>query len=208
MHHLHLMRVCRNGKVVDVRGGIGGLMKGAGLGGAESGKVALVPSPADALLSTSQRNHVGPVLPPPSREVSAAKLHAANAVSMSGSSGSNDASASKPEITTLQVKSEDGQQKMIVRLNYDDTIGTLHKCINQHRSKQQAAAGTKSGAYEVRTAFPAKAYSNLSETLRSAGLVPNATQDFDNISPVGHSIQSTKALSIRDSGWSLAMETG
>ncbi|KAF5839235.1 hypothetical protein DUNSADRAFT_1269 [Dunaliella salina] len=167
--------VIKNGKVVDVRGGIGGLMKGAGQGGAESGKVALVPSPADALLSTTQRNHVGPVLPPPSREVSAAKLHAPNGAPIGSSSGSNDVSASKPEITTLQVKSEDGQQKMIVRLNYDDTIGTLHKCINQHRSKQQGPTGTKTGAYEVRTAFPAKAYSDLSETLRSAGLVPNAT---------------------------------
>jgi len=42
-------------------------MKGASKGGAESGRVALIPSPADDLLSTSQRSHIGPVLPPPSR---------------------------------------------------------------------------------------------------------------------------------------------
>jgi hypothetical protein len=44
-------------------------------------------------------------------------------------------------MTSAQVKSEDGQQTMIVRLNYDDTIGALHKCINLHRSKQPG--GTK-----------------------------------------------------------------
>ena len=35
--------------------------------------------------------------------------------------------------------------------------------------------GRRLTAYEVRTAFPAKAYTDLGETLRSAGLVPNAT---------------------------------
>ncbi len=69
--------------MVDVRGGIGGLMKGAGQGGAESGKVALIPSPADALLSTSQRNHVGPVLPPPSRYAAAAAAAAHDQVKCS-----------------------------------------------------------------------------------------------------------------------------
>lgn len=62
--------------MVDVRNGIGGLMKGVGQSGSEAGKVALIPSPADALLSTSQRNHLGPVLPPPSKYVLLNKCNA------------------------------------------------------------------------------------------------------------------------------------
>jgi hypothetical protein len=42
-----------------------------------------------------------------------------------------------PEITTLQVKSEDGSHTFIVKLQYDDTIGALRKYIDAHRSKSK-----------------------------------------------------------------------
>lgn len=63
--------VIKNGKVIEIRSDISKMMGGPGSGsGHEAGKgdVALVSTPVDALLSTMQRNHVGPSLPPPSRD--------------------------------------------------------------------------------------------------------------------------------------------
>lgn len=80
-------------------------------------------------------------------------------------------------LVVTQVKSEDGQQTFILKLQYDDTIGALRKCIDAHRwgvsgAAKAAAPNTK---YEIRSAFPARAYVEVHETLRQAGLVPNAT---------------------------------
>lgn len=147
--------VIKNGKVIDIRADIGKMLGGgavgAGGGGAKA-EVSLVPTPVDALLSTIQRNHVGPSLPPPSRE---GQVNVAQ------------------EVTTLQVKSFDGKQTYIVKLKYDDNIGELRKCINQHL--KGSGGGQKPGPYEIRSAFPARAYTDEVETLRQAGLIPNAT---------------------------------
>ncbi len=149
--------VIKKGKVIDIRADISKML-GGGAGGAGAGgggakpEVSLVPTPVDALLSTIQRNHVGPSLPPPSRE---GQVNVAQ------------------EVTTLQVKSFDGKQTYIVKLKYDDNIGELRKCINQHL--KGSGGGQKPGAYEIRSAFPARAYTDEVETLRQAGLIPNAT---------------------------------
>ena len=76
-----------------------------------------------------------------------------------------------------QVKSEDGQEKFILKLQYDDTIWSLRQCINEHRAKLAKEQGkpAPAGGYEIRSAFPARAYAEAKETLREAGLVPNAT---------------------------------
>ncbi|KAG2443096.1 hypothetical protein HYH02_009510 [Chlamydomonas schloesseri] len=144
--------VIKNGKVIEIRSDISKMMGGPGSGsGHEPGKgdVSLVSTPVDALLSTMQRNHVGPSLPPPSRE------------------GVPPAT----EVTTLQVKSMDGKQTFILKFRYDDTIGALRTALNAHHAKS-GHAGT---AYEIRSAFPARAYADESETLRAAGFIPNGT---------------------------------
>ena len=76
--------------------------------------MALVSTTADALLTTSQRNHLGPSLPPPSRDVSA-RPHAPASLGGAGGgpspeqSGAVGATAVAPrpdpqqEIATLQV---------------------------------------------------------------------------------------------------------
>ncbi|KXZ46755.1 hypothetical protein GPECTOR_41g720 [Gonium pectorale] len=148
--------VIKNGKVIEVRGDIARMLGGPGSasrggdgeGGAKA-EVALVSTPVDALLSTLQRNHVGPSLPPPSRE------------------GQPPAT----EVTTLQVKSVDGKQTYIMKMKYDDTVAALRACINAHHAK----SGHSGLTYEIRSAFPARAYTDEGETLRQAGLVPNAT---------------------------------
>ncbi|KAG1676817.1 hypothetical protein FOA52_010326 [Chlamydomonas sp. UWO 241] len=142
-------KVIRNGKVIEVRGAVGAAMssKGAEAKGTDNA-AQLVSTPADALLNTMQRGHLGPALPP-------------------GRPSSDGASA---DIATLQVKTD--TQTFILKLKYDDTIGALRRCIDAHRGGASQPPGKQ---YEVRSAFPARAYADESETLRAAGLMPNAT---------------------------------
>ncbi len=226
--------------MIDIRSEVGKLV-GAPQPG-QKGAVALVSTPADALLTTSQRNHLGPNLPPPSREVSARGGRAAGGpgagqlgqplqqpeagqkqrpgqeiatlqVSEASSTRAVQSqtwcsqaayartclwsarpphhcaglgSAAHQLLTvlhrpgpppSLQVKSEDGGKTYILKLQYDDTVFALRKCIDTHRAalaKEQGmpAPGAK---YEIRSAFPTRAYTEAKETLREAGLVPNAT---------------------------------
>lgn len=164
------LTVIKNGKVIAIRSEINKLVGGHSAGGSGSGgegsagkEAQLVSTPADALLSTLQRNHAGPRLPPPP--------------SRGGDGSSRPSSAIRKEIATLQVKSEDGQQTFILKLQYDDTIWNLRKYINEHRAKLAAEQGkpAPSGAYEIRSAFPTRVYTEAKETLREVGLVPNAT---------------------------------
>ncbi len=76
----------------------------------------------------------------------------------------------------LQVKSEDGRQAYVLKLKYDDTVGALRSCVDAHRAKLVIEDGQyRSNHYEIRSAFPAHTYGDADETLRAAGLVPNAT---------------------------------
>jgi len=68
-------------------------------------------------------------------------------------------------VATLRVKLDGGTKTLIVKLQYTDTIGDLREFIKKH----------KSGLYEIRTTFPNKIFSRLSESLEEAGLVPSAT---------------------------------
>ena len=76
----------------------------------------------------------------------------------------------------LQVKSEDGGQAYILKLKYDDTVGALRSCVDAHRAKLIVEDGQyRSSNFEIRSAFPSRTYTDTEETLRTAGLVPNAT---------------------------------
>ena len=50
---------------------------------------------------------------------------------------------------------------------YDDTIGDVRAAMDRQR-------GGKALRYEIRTAFPPVTYADDAQTLREAGLVPNA----------------------------------
>ena len=152
--------------------------------GDKSSAVALVSTPTDALLTTSQRNHMGPNLPPPSRDmptrppIGSVGPEAA-ASSVAAGQPAQQRPSPQQEIATLQVKSEDGRQTFILKLQYDETIFALRKYIDAHREKlakeQGKPAAPPAKSYEIRSAFPARAYTEAKETLREAGLVPNAT---------------------------------
>jgi UBX domain-containing protein 11 len=70
------------------------------------------------------------------------------------------------EVTTLQVRSDSGKQTLVVKLRGTDTVGDLKAYVDKYRSKQ--------GDYDLVTAFPRRAYTDLSQTLQEAGLFPNA----------------------------------
>ena len=73
---------------------------------------------------------------------------------------------SDDRIATLQVRTHTGT-KFVVKLGYDACVGDL-------RAEIDARLGAAAPAYDVRTAFPAKAYGDDAATLESAGLVPTA----------------------------------
>ncbi|GAX86112.1 hypothetical protein CEUSTIGMA_g13524.t1 [Chlamydomonas eustigma] len=182
--------VIKNGKVINIRSEVGKLVgsshphssRGCTSPSHQSASVPQhVSTPTDALLTTSQRNHLGPSIPPPSREAPAAAAAAAAASSLAASSAAGKAEVQRgrsgQEIATLQVKSEDGQQTFILKMQFDDSIYALRKCIDAHRTKlaKEQNKPVPSSHYEIRGAFPARAYTEAKETLRDAGLVPNAT---------------------------------
>lgn len=69
-------------------------------------------------------------------------------------------------ITTLKIKTHT-IGTLIVKLKFDDTVGTLKKYIDQYTEDNRP--------YELRTSFPNRVYSDVNATLRASGLVPNAT---------------------------------
>ncbi|MEW5301560.1 MAG: hypothetical protein WDW36_004413 [Sanguina aurantia] len=168
--------VIRNGRVVDIR--------------QEVGRMLGLPLPLP-LRGGGALGGAGPVLPAAPDGCSA--------------SGGRPPAA---EVTTLQVKSEDGSETLLLRLQFDDTIASLRRCIDAHRGggggsgpvtarpgRPGSAGGPAHGAgwggagtgavgggrgsdrprYEIRTAFPSRVCACETETLREAGLVPNAT---------------------------------
>lgn len=107
----------------------------------------VVTSPASVLLKTADRVCPGPSLSSP-QEDECARL-----------------------ITTLQIKNHNGKQSFVIRLFYEDTVGTLYRLL------EDSAADTKSNQhyFELRSAFPSRSYLCMEETMSEAGLVPSAT---------------------------------
>jgi hypothetical protein len=81
-------------------------------------------------------------------------------------------------VATIQVKLDtsstptaaagSGPRVLLVKLYADDTIASLRQHVN-------AARPAGGGGYELRSAVPPRAYADLQQTLRQAGLMPNAT---------------------------------
>jgi hypothetical protein len=73
------------------------------------------------------------------------------------------------KVVTLKVKFSDGKQVLLLKMLDTDTIDDVHQVI---REQQQ---GGEKQTFQLRTAFPNKAYDDLGQTLQEAGLAPNAT---------------------------------
>ncbi|CAB1333593.1 unnamed protein product [Coregonus sp. 'balchen'] len=71
------------------------------------------------------------------------------------------------DVTTLRVKSEDGEHTYIMKMRFSETIGHLRQYLDKHR-------WTDTPAYDIISAFPQRCYSEDSQTLLSCGLTPNA----------------------------------
>ena len=75
------------------------------------------------------------------------------------------------EISTLRIKTPDGGTVLELRLPCDSTVGDLRAAVREHlMSKGNAHVA----AFTIRTSFPAREYDKDAETLRDAGLFPNA----------------------------------
>ncbi|XP_045070958.1 UBX domain-containing protein 11-like isoform X2 [Coregonus clupeaformis] len=71
------------------------------------------------------------------------------------------------DVTTLRVKSEDGEHTYVMKMRFSETIGHLRQYLDKHR-------WTDTPAYDIISAFPQRCYSEDSQTLLSCGLTPNA----------------------------------
>uniref|UniRef100_A0A8C0IRJ9 UBX domain-containing protein 11 n=1 Tax=Chelonoidis abingdonii TaxID=106734 RepID=A0A8C0IRJ9_CHEAB len=69
-----------------------------------------------------------------------------------------------PNISTLRIKSENGEQTYIVKMLFTETIGDLRRHLVQAHSP-----------YEIISTFPQRVYADNFMTLQECGLIPNAS---------------------------------
>ncbi|XP_013910000.1 PREDICTED: UBX domain-containing protein 11 isoform X2 [Thamnophis sirtalis] len=70
-------------------------------------------------------------------------------------------------ISTLRIKSEDGEKTYIVKMSFTETIGDLRQHLAQNR-------GEALEPYEILSTFPLRVYNDEAVSLEEYGLVPNA----------------------------------
>ncbi|XP_039770319.1 UBX domain-containing protein 11 [Ornithorhynchus anatinus] len=75
---------------------------------------------------------------------------------------------SAPATTNLRVKSETGERTYVLTMLSTETIGDLRRHLARARNGDPAA-------FDILSAFPARAFDDNSRTLAECGLVPNAT---------------------------------
>jgi hypothetical protein len=80
----------------------------------------------------------------------------------------------------LQVRLPDGQPSIQLRLGYSVTVGEVIRLIAERAPDLETSVfsttngGSTKPKYELRTAYPNRAYTDAEQTLEEAGLVPNA----------------------------------
>ncbi|XP_019896254.2 UBX domain-containing protein 11 isoform X2 [Esox lucius] len=79
-----------------------------------------------------------------------------------------DRPPSARDITTLRVKSEDGEHTYIVKMLSSETVRHLRQYLDNYR-------GADAREYDILSAFPKRRYSEDSQTLLSCGLTPSTT---------------------------------
>uniref|UniRef100_A0A670Y6U2 UBX domain protein 11 n=1 Tax=Pseudonaja textilis TaxID=8673 RepID=A0A670Y6U2_PSETE len=81
--------------------------------------------------------------------------------------GKQKTECSGTNISTLRIKSEDGEKTYIVKMSFTETIGDLRQHLAQNR-------GEALQPYEILSTFPLQVYNNDAASLEECGLVPNA----------------------------------
>uniref|UniRef100_A0A663EN52 UBX domain-containing protein 11 n=1 Tax=Aquila chrysaetos chrysaetos TaxID=223781 RepID=A0A663EN52_AQUCH len=79
-----------------------------------------------------------------------------------------EAKGSAPDVCTLRIKSESGEQTYIIKMLFTETIGDLR----QHLAH---ARGGDSDSYEIISTFPQRVYTDNSRSLQECGLIPNVS---------------------------------
>nr|XP_060640458.1 UBX domain-containing protein 11 [Anolis sagrei ordinatus]XP_060640459.1 UBX domain-containing protein 11 [Anolis sagrei ordinatus] len=81
-----------------------------------------------------------------------------------------DGKKEKPntQVSTLRIKSEDGEKIYVIKMAFTETIGDLRRHLDGSR-------GSESEPYEILSTFPKRVYTDNSMTLEECGLVPNAS---------------------------------
>ncbi|XP_038654164.1 UBX domain-containing protein 11 isoform X4 [Scyliorhinus canicula] len=80
---------------------------------------------------------------------------------------SEDNRPASRNISTLRIKSENGEKTYIVKMLFNETVGDLRTYLNQIRGKQEVD-------YDIISTFPQQVYNDQSKTLKEYGLIPNA----------------------------------
>lgn len=75
------------------------------------------------------------------------------------------------DAVTLRIKAEDGKQVYVLQLTTNDTMRVVYGAVRA----QRAVDGEDMWGFELRGAFPTRAYAESSETLAALELAPNAT---------------------------------
>ncbi|XP_040507885.1 UBX domain-containing protein 11 isoform X2 [Gallus gallus] len=99
---------------------------------------------------------------------------------------SEEAEASAPDVCTLRIKSESGEQMYVIKMLSSETIGDLR----QHLAH---ARGGDSDSYEIISTFPQRVYADNSRSLQECGLIPNASlllRRRDPFPPEGTALQT------------------
>eukprot|EP00051_Salpingoeca_urceolata_P019275 m.279693 g.279693 ORF g.279693 m.279693 type:complete len:513 (+) comp19389_c0_seq28:93-1631(+) len=121
------------------------------------GKVVDIRSSVAAAISSPTHKKTVTVVPTPIVE------------SMKSSLDAGDRPKTPADTSTIQVKSETGKERFILKLRFTSTIDDLRKYIDAHRGSGH------SQAYRIIVPFPRKELNNGSQTLLDAGLTPNGT---------------------------------
>lgn len=166
--------VIKNGRVVDIRQTITNLTKGV-VPQDNNNQTSLIVVPTDAIQHMQARG-AEDSKDTSNKDNNTDKNSTSSSSSISsergggGGGGVFDDTRKGPstprDITTLKLKTETGDT-LIIKLKFDDTIGTLRDLVDKYRKDQST--------YEIRTAFPSRVYHDPKITLRAAGLIPNAT---------------------------------
>lgn len=185
--------VTASGSVVDVRTGVAGAI------GLAATAAASAPSAVAAVAGAGQGQNSVLVHTSVLEDMRLRAQEAAlSAVGDGGDAASAPATPALPyQVATIQVRLDrslvtgaggskppsgasaaaaGGAATLIVKLKFDDTVGDLRNALLPHIGSSAVGSSTGStGGFELRTAVPPKAYSDDNQSLRAAGLTPNAT---------------------------------
>ena len=75
------------------------------------------------------------------------------------------------EVATIQIRiSGKENSTLIFKMRFDETIGDLRQYLDKHRGNEVSIK-----TYELRSSYPPSAFTDLTATMKTAGLTPNAT---------------------------------